>query len=90
MAKQQPKKSASTAARAASDGTREYRPHSSHAAADFAGLNAAVFDGLQQQAFYPGLMFSGEAVQPNPQGRLAYRDDVVRKQVELREEFPYG
>ncbi len=74
----------------ASDGTREYHPHSSHNAAGFTGLNSAVYEGLAKKAFYPGLMFSGEVARPDKNGRPVYNDDVVRKQVEMREEMPYG
>ena len=90
----------------ATDGTREYRLHShgSRQAADgqqawdpaddgpagLGALNASVFQGLQQQAFYPGMAFSGEVFRTGKDGRPRLEDDVVKNEVKTREEFPYG
>lgn len=90
----------------APDGTREYRLHSRGAAhpqraADpgapepwtptgTGALNADVFQGLQEQAFYPGLALSGEVPRTGKDGRPREEDSVVRNQVKEREAFPYG
>ena len=85
--------------RRAEDGTREYRPHSGgirqqpamdDAPAGLGALNAAVYQGLRHQDFYPGLAYSGEVARQGKDGRPRIEDSVVRRQVEIREEFPYG
>lgn len=83
----------------AADGTREYRPHSGqmrkHAAMDGApaglgALNASVYEGLRNKDFYPGLAYSGEVARQGKDGRPRMEDSVVRHQVEMRQEMPYG
>ena len=82
----------------APDGTREYVPHTGIAAkqnmdgvpAGLGALNASVYQGLKDKAFYPGLAYSGEVARQGNDGRPRYEDSVVRHQVEMREEMPYG
>lgn len=58
--------------------------------AGLGALNASVFQGLQDQAFYPGMAFSGEVFRTGEDGRPRLEDSVVRQEVKTREEFPYG
>lgn len=84
----------------APDGTREYFPHTGAATAGKAtmdgvpsglgALNASIYQGLKNQDFYPGLAYSGEVARQGKDGRPRYEDSVVRHQVEMREEMPYG
>lgn len=84
----------------APDGPREYFPHSGAAAAaktnmdgvpsGLGALNASIYQGLKNKDFYPGLACSGEVARQGKDGRPRYEDSVVRHQVELREELPYG
>lgn len=81
--------------RRAADGTREYRLHSAshkgridiHAPG---ALNAKVYRGLKEKAFYPGLALSGEVARAGEDGRPRIEDEVVHDEVEMRREFPYG
>ncbi len=78
----------------AEDGTREYRPHQKNAMDDapagLGALNAAVYQGLKNRDFYPGLAYSGEVARQGKDGRPRYEDSVVRHQVEMRKEFTHG
>ncbi len=86
--------------RRAQDGTREYFPHTGAATAaksnmdgvpsGLGALNASIYQGLKEKAFYPGLAYSGEVARQGEDGRPRYEDSVVRHQVEMREEMPYG
>ena len=92
------KQNEQTAVNRASDGTREYFPHTGTAAkqnmdgvpSGLGALNASVYQGLKDKAFYPGLAYSGEVARQGEDGRPQYEDSVVRHQVEMREEMPYG
>lgn len=84
----------------APDGTREYFPHTGTATAakknmdgvpsGLGALNASIYQGLKNKAFYPGLAYSNEVARQGKDGRPRYEDSVVRHQVEMREEMPYG
>ena len=92
------KQNGQTSASRDPDGTREYFPHTGTVAQNnmdgapsgLGALNASVYQGLKNQAFYPGLACSGEVARQGGDGRPRYEDDVVRHQVEMREEMPYG
>ncbi len=89
-----------TPASRAPDGTREYFPHSGAATAaktnmdgvpsGLGALNASVYQGLKNKEFYPGLAYSGEVARQGKDGRPRIEDSVVRHQVKMREEMPYG